>query len=489
VSGDHFRCEANVAQNSYTLSFIGDITKAIAQTKDLYGGVLVATAPDAKSKDMAADISNMLGIAADALAPTFNNSTLNMLRAAGIPVMSDILGAGLVKIELPLANGDASIIKLHPQEPTFKDYVREACSPPALPVAKATAPAGVTDSGGFHGIGAPAANAQPGANAVGEANLADRTYRGNADGFASALPNFVQQATANGLPPHDYSSEVQYIVAAAHACERITRQMIAAATDSFGITDPSRFQEQYIPCFWGSELDVSSNARRGDPGSFENLGGSFMMTAKPFGRWGDSAGFTMTISWAKGFVPYYEKRKASDYLKILEAEIVPSSGGFAGSSRTAGGFGAPIGSPPPLPDRTAPPMSRNSDERILRLTRANSSEVRTATITAPGSRQHSFNVFSIDTRDFDRGGTLVIDIDIPRSSATDGSFDLFPGGVPVPPQAQTRPLAGSYDIRRGSSAHLKYRFNRGQVFALGLEGNWFSPKGATGQVQFRAHVE
>jgi hypothetical protein len=137
--------------------------------------------------------------------------------------------------------------------------------------------------------------------------------------------------------------------------------------------------------------------------------------------------------------------------------------------------------------RSAPALS--GDERTLRLTRTSPSEARTATITAPGNRMHNFNVFYIDTRDFGKGGTLVIDIDIPANSATDGSFDLFPGDASIPAQGpSTRPLTGRYDVHKGSSTHLDYRFGHGQVFALCLEGNWFSQKGATGLVKFRVSV-
>ena len=138
------------------------------------------------------------------------------------------------------------------------------------------------------------------------------------------------------------------------------------------------------------------------------------------------------------------------------------------------------------PDVIAQPMPSKSGERTLRLTREHPSEARTAMITAPGRGLQNFNIFYIDTRDF-AAGTLVIDIDIPGNSATDGSFDLFPSDVPIPvqgPPAGT--LAGSYDVRKGASTRITYRFHRGRVFALGLEGNWFSPKGATGLVQFRA---
>ncbi len=162
---------------------------------------------------------------------------------------------------------------------------------------------------------------------------------------------------------------------------------------------------------------------------------------------------------------------------MLADATPPNSGDLDSSSRSV--------IPPPAPT----PAPSKFDERTLRLTRTNPSATRMATITAPGNGLQNHNIFHIDTRDFAEGGTLVIDIGISRSSATDGSFDLFPDNVPIPLQGDpTGTLIGSYNVPRGSSTRLEYRFGRGQVFALNLEGNWFSPKGATGPVQFRATV-
>jgi hypothetical protein len=153
----------------------------------------------------------------------------------------------------------------------------------------------------------------------------------------------------------------------------------------------------------------------------------------------------------------------------------------------SGGAQAAVNRPSSPPSTDVP---RNEPGgRTLRLTQANSAATRTTTITAPGRGQQNLNVFYVDTRDFPDGGTLMIDIDIAGTSATDGSFDLFPGDTPITPQSQMpRALTGRYDIRKGSSTRLQYRFAHGQVFALNLQGNWFSAKGATGQVQFRASV-
>ena len=138
---------------------------------------------------------------------------------------------------------------------------------------------------------------------------------------------------------------------------------------------------------------------------------------------------------------------------------------------------------------TAPSSTSGDDRNTLKLSPASPIGEGTATIVAPGRGQHDYNIVSIDTRDFADGGVLDIDIQVAANSATDGSFDLFPGSMPIP--SPSRPgisLAGRYDVHRGTTSRLEYRFEPGQVFAFGLEGNWFSPKGATGLVRFRASV-
>jgi flagellar basal body L-ring protein FlgH len=133
--------------------------------------------------------------------------------------------------------------------------------------------------------------------------------------------------------------------------------------------------------------------------------------------------------------------------------------------------------------------STRTIDRNLQLTPTTASAERTTVIVAPGSGRQSYNIFYIDTRAFADGGVLDIDIQIAPDSGTDGSFDLFPGNVRIP--AQGRPdgtLAGRYDVRRGTSTRLEYRFAQGQVFAFNLTGNWGSAQGAKGRVQFRANV-
>jgi hypothetical protein len=126
----------------------------------------------------------------------------------------------------------------------------------------------------------------------------------------------------------------------------------------------------------------------------------------------------------------------------------------------------------------------------LKLTPASPAGVGDATIVAPGKGLQRYTLYSIDTRSFAAGGVLDVDIQIASNSATDGSFDLFPANTHVPTEGKpVSALTSRHDMRKGTSTRLQYRFSTGQLFVLGLDGNWFSPKGATGTVHFRASVE
>jgi len=113
---------------------------------------------------------------------------------------------------------------------------------------------------------------------------------------------------------------------------------------------------------------------------------------------------------------------------------------------------------------------------------------RATLIVAPGNRQHDYKTFFLNTIGFFKGGVIDIEIQIDPGSDTDGWFDLFPGNVSSlgPGRPGGSSLIGRYDVHRGSATRMEYRFQSGQSFVFGLEGNWFSPKGATGLVHFRA---
>jgi hypothetical protein len=167
--------------------------------------------------------------------------------------------------------------------------------------------------------------------------------------------------------------------------------------------------------------------------------------------------------------------------QVNSATAVPT--GETGTAISSAPLQTTLEPPPPAA------LQRPVDEHTIVLTRASTGAERTATIIAPGMGLDRYNVFTIDTRDFAEGGTLEIDIQIARNSGTDGSFDLFPANVRLPTRGRpVGTLTGRYDIRHGSATRIEYRFATGQVFSFGLEGNWFSHPGATGDVRFRVQV-
>ena len=130
-----------------------------------------------------------------------------------------------------------------------------------------------------------------------------------------------------------------------------------------------------------------------------------------------------------------------------------------------------------------------TDDHVIKLAPSAHVEERDATIAAPGDGIHSYNIYFIDTREFTKGGTLVIEIQTGRNNATAGSFDLFPSDIPIPTKGTPKgSLAGIYNMPKGLADRIVYRFRRGQIFAFGLEGAWGPPKGAPGQVHFRVTV-
>jgi hypothetical protein len=109
-------------------------------------------------------------------------------------------------------------------------------------------------------------------------------------------------------------------------------------------------------------------------------------------------------------------------------------------------------------------------------------------LIAPGYGKHGYTLLAIDTRAFSDGGILGVEITVDRGEC-DASFDLFPPGIPIPTEGYPQgSIAHLYDVPKGSSGRLSYRFSQGQVFQLAAEGNWFSKEGARNTFRFRAEV-
>jgi hypothetical protein len=157
-----------------------------------------------------------------------------------------------------------------------------------------------------------------------------------------------------------------------------------------------------------------------------------------------------------------------------------------------GGYGTPQQAPAaPAPPQAPPQQDQGlpADNRLILVTRAQPTAEWNAVITAPGMNNHISNQLTIDARDFAQGGLLEIDIAIPPDSPTAGSFDLFDGpGMPPDGGFPSHHLKGKYDVPPGQTAKIQQKFSTGQEFAINLEGNWFSPQGATSPVIVKVSV-
>lgn len=311
----------------------------------------------------------------------------------------------------------------------------------------------------------------------------NRKLTGSLDEFETALPGAVRNAaTAMSLNPDVYSKEIELIGQTVRKCVNIPPEVIARlpkkeyARGHYYPPNVRDLPSEYDLCKPDLMRDVSSQVRSYDKGNERGLLLAFS-SLSPNGTWGDASGFKALIY----FSTLSSETATPDYyfgsFGILDAEIH--------SDWTAPTVPASVSH-----RDSANPLLPSSDPNVyIRLTPTNPSATRQAEIVAPGAGLINYNLFTVDTRDFPNGGALTIDISLSADSRTAGSFDLYPSNVPIPKQGRpVGTLVGKYDVPIGTSTRLQYRFSSGQIFALGLEGNWASIKGTPGMVKFRVTV-
>lgn len=145
------------------------------------------------------------------------------------------------------------------------------------------------------------------------------------------------------------------------------------------------------------------------------------------------------------------------------------------------------------PNTTAPEvratLTAEADPNFIILTHEQPTATVTGELTAPGYEKQSYTIFSLDTTDFSEGGTLIVEVQL-DDGESDGSFDLFPQGAPIPTEGRAEDsLAALYDLKRGERGTMRYQFESGQVFQFGATGNWFSREGATNSFTLTIRVE
>lgn len=120
-------------------------------------------------------------------------------------------------------------------------------------------------------------------------------------------------------------------------------------------------------------------------------------------------------------------------------------------------------------------------------------------ISGPGPGLQDYRVFVIDTRSAEKG-TLVIELQMDPEGECAASLDLFDAEARMPsdPEEQNdlrmskHCLASEYGnqgIKLGEEATLAYDFDHGQIFQLGITGDWFSPQGSQCEYEVKVSIE
>jgi flagellin len=111
--------------------------------------------------------------------------------------------------------------------------------------------------------------------------------------------------------------------------------------------------------------------------------------------------------------------------------------------------------------------------------------------TTPLYTQNYTTLVEIDTRAFTSGGTIAVTINLGNGTSA-ASYDLYRNSVTYG-GAENRPigsLANAYDVAPGRTTVLNYNFSASTTdrYLLGIEGNWFSPAGATNTFSYEVVV-
>ena len=108
---------------------------------------------------------------------------------------------------------------------------------------------------------------------------------------------------------------------------------------------------------------------------------------------------------------------------------------------------------------------------------------------APGNGYQDYTVVKIDTTAFEDGGTLTIYTRVGSGDAA-GSFDLFDSDAEIPTEGMPEEtLFSLWRLEPNSATTIRHRFERGEVFKLGVTGDQFSKIGDINAFYLRISVE
>jgi hypothetical protein len=147
-------------------------------------------------------------------------------------------------------------------------------------------------------------------------------YKGTADGFASALPGFVDRAAKLRQVPQNYAKEISYIAEAAHSCASIASYLAARRQDVRSGKIHPPFGGEYAICEVGSH-NVTTEVRTYDHERERIL----VMTVAP---WQDGKGITLQLKFG-----------------VLKSDDTSQRKLFASQSIVNASIDAPAEAPPP----------------------------------------------------------------------------------------------------------------------------------------------
>lgn len=154
--------------------------------------------------------------------------TAAMGKVAGFLRIDEVAVADSLRVEVPLTNGETTIVEVHPQDPVFKNYIATCLSPkppprpvPAPPVIK------------------PVSEVQSElATLKGEDGYLfgkDQTaaqLSGTGDEVAAQIPKAIHDAAvARGLEPEVYAKDSACVAHIVKTCSRISKKMVKDATN------------------------------------------------------------------------------------------------------------------------------------------------------------------------------------------------------------------------------------------------------------------
>jgi hypothetical protein len=411
------------------------------------------------------------------------NQFANRMLSAGIYMTPDLSKGSTILLEQDFTDGSTSYIGVDLHDPTLHKFVL-GCG-------------GVANGGG-----------------IGNSNFKEptlplqhaETFQGDLAQFDAVLPEIMERALLKWkMPAHSLDAETARLEKSAAQCSSLTPEVVAALSPK----DRNQLEKGHNYPRWqaceGEMVPLSRQIRQYDA---DTERGVLYQITPMGGGWDNAQAVDMKIMFT-GLPGDGVLGNFFNYYGVIDAKIRVAPNGHPDASRgtaaspdavavhasgSASTSSRPIATPGTERPTPTSPVATTADDLppgapLATLTKASPIVDGRGRITAPGQGAHNYNVFYVDARAFAQGGELDVMIEVDKNSAVSGSFDLFPKGTQFTQAgASAHPLAGKYDVTPGSTVHLLYRFDEGQIFAFGAEGNWFSPKGTTGNMIFRASV-